>query len=370
MLRVSIRKLLLCVSVLLLCHATRDIVAQDSSHWLVSLELLEHAKLELLWQRQLPIQKTESLEQLFIVGDRVYALSDRNRLVSLDSESGELIFGRTVAPAGFPVAGLDLYDNELMSVIGNKLVRLDMNSAKEIESRSFEFGIVCPAARNSSYFYVSGIDRRLHVLHAKNKVQVFEVAAENDSMITSIVADEFFVTFGTEAGNVICIAADQPRKLWQFDATDTIAGPIVRDGSSLFFASKDTNVYRIDMTGPAQVTFAWKHQLPGILENAPRVTKDVVYQHVPGQGLTAVDKHSGRFMWSVPKGIELLAEAATRAYVITGNRTLTVMDNKKAKKLYWVNFADVSIYAANTTGTKIYIADKPGRIACLQPVEH
>lgn len=369
MLRVSIRKSLLCLSVLVLCHATRDIVAQDSSQWLVSLELLEHAKLELLWQKQLPIQKAESLKQLFIVGDRVYALSDRNRLVSLDSETGELIFGRTVAPAGFPVAGLDLYDNELISVIGNKLVQLDVNWAKEIESKSFEFGIVCPAARNSSYFYVSGVDRRLHVLRAKNKVQVFEVAAENDSMITSIVADEFFVIFGTEAGNVICIAANQPKKLWQFDATDTIAGPIVRDGSSLFFASKDTNVYRIDMTDITQVTFVWKHQLPGILENAPRVTRDVVYQHIPGQALTAIDKRSGRFMWSVPNGTELLAEVAAKAYVITSNRTLTVMDNNRAKKLYRVNFASVSRYAANAAGPKIYVADKPGRVACLEPAE-
>jgi hypothetical protein len=45
------------------------------------------------------------------------------------------------------------------------------------------------------------------------------------------------------------------------------------------------------------------------------------------------------------------------------------MDNVSAKKLYSVNFAQVSRYAANITDSKIYIANEQGRIACLQPVE-
>ncbi len=74
-------------------------------------------------------------------------------------------------------------------------------------------------------------------------------------------------------------------------------------------------------------------------------------------------------MWSVPGGVDLLAEDKDKAYVITKNRTLVVMDNVSAKKLYSVNFAQVSRYAANITDSKIYIADERGRIACLQPVE-
>jgi hypothetical protein len=55
--------------------------------------------------------------------------------------------------------------------------------------------------------------------------------------------------------------------------------------------------------------------------------------------------------------------------VITGTGTLVVMDNVKAKRLYSVNFAGVSIHAANTADERIYVADERGRVACLQPVE-
>jgi hypothetical protein len=69
------------------------------------------------------------------------------------------------------------------------------------------------------------------------------------------------------------------------------------------------------------------------------------------------------------EGVELLAETGGRAYVITNAGTLTVMDNMAGKKLYSVNFRQVSRYAANTADSKIYVADEIGRIACLQPVE-
>ena len=362
-------RLVLFVSVLALCAPAKDVTAKDSSQPLVSSALLEHAKLRLVWQNKLPIKKKESLERLLIVGDRIYALSNRNYMVSLDRESGDVIFSKPVAPAGFAVLGLELYQDELISVIGNKLVEMDLESGQERRTTPLEFGVVCPAARNSSYFYLSGADRRLRALRAENKVQVFEVAAENASMITSIISDEHFVIFGTDAGNVISITPDKPKRLWQFDATDTIAGPIVRDGPSLFFANKDTNVYRLDMLSLTKAELIWKYQMPGILTRAPRVTWQVVYQYAGGKGLTAIDKRSGEALWSVRQGVDLLADAGDKAYVITDRRTLLVMDNIKLKRLYWVNFAQVSRYAVNTIDSRIYIADERGRVACLEPVE-
>lgn len=350
--------------------AENSFAAQGGSQWLISPKLLEHAKLEILWENELPIHKTESLEQLFILGNRIYAISDRNYTVSLNKENGNMIFGRVVAPDGLPVAGLKLYGDELISITGTNLIAIDPDSGVQRKAVDVGFSIACPAVRNSSYFYLSGIDKRLHILRAEDMVQIFEVAADNDSMITSIIADESSVIFATAAGNVISIMPNKPRRLWQFDAAEAIAGPIVKDGISLFFASKDTNVYRVDIVGlPLRKQLVWKYQTAGVLDKAPRITRGVVYQYVPGKGVTAIDKGGGTPLWSVQGGVDLLAEDKDKAYVITKNRTLVVMDNVSAKKLYSVNFAQVSRYAANITDSKIYIADERGRIACLKPVE-
>ena len=442
MLRTFGCRIVLLMSLLVSCVVQSGLAADSGSRWLVSPELLKHANLKILWENELPIKSTDSLGQLLILGNRLYAISGRNHTISLKTENGDIVFSRTVAPAGVPIVGLKLYGDSLMYAGGSELVTLDPASGIEDKTVDVGFGIVCPAARNNSYLYVSGDDNRLHVLRLKDRVHMFEVAAENNSVITSIVADDDVVVFGTDGGNVIGMAAGSPTRLWQFDAADAIAGPVVLDrtlvcrvelglrstldsgiiteglrekfeesgrslsqaasvsvqipgsewlvtdnlkryyvkekgsglniyeGASLFFASRDTNVYRVNMVGlPDRKQLVWKHQTDGVLEKEPRVTPEVVYQYIRGKGVTAIDKQTGLFMWSVPGGLDLLAEANRRAYVITKDRKLVVMDNVKARRLYSVNFAAVSRHAANIADSKIYIADERGRIACLQPIE-
>ena len=352
---------------LVLGGALPGVGAEDSERWLVSPRLLKSAGLEILWENELPIKKGESLKKLFILGERIYALSDRNYMISLDRQKGNIIFSRTIAPAGVPIGGLELYEDELIFVTGNTLTEMNAKSGEEVGTKRIEYGIECPVARNRSYFYLGGSDGRLHILREKDRVQTFEAAASNDSMITSITADEDFVVFATDAGNVISMVPGEPRRLWQFDAGAAIAGPIVRDGMSLFFASRDTNVYRVDVIGPMTRRLVWKYQMPGVLDRAPSVTEEVVYQYVRGKGLTAINKESGKLIWSLPQGLELLAEADGKAYVITKDRTLVVMDNVKAGKLYTVNFALVSRYVGNAADPRIYISDENGRVACLRP---
>ncbi|MFC1633716.1 PQQ-binding-like beta-propeller repeat protein [Planctomycetota bacterium] len=358
------------MSLLALCALQNSFAVESSSRRLISSELLKHANLKVFWENELPIKDTESVKQMLILGNRVYVVSDKDYIISLNRENGKIVFAKTFKPAGLLAGGFKLYQDELVYVSGSRLIQIDAELGTERTSTDLGFGVTCPAARNSSFFYVAGADNRLHILREDDKVQIFEVSADNDSMITSVLADEAFVIFATATGNIICMNPHNSTRFWQFDAFDAIAGPIVRDWASLFFASKDTNVYRVDMVGPmGQQQLIWKYQTAAILDQAPRVTQQVVYQPVRGKGVTAIDKETGAFMWSVPGGVDLLAEHRNRAYVMTKTGTLTVMDNAKARKLYSVNFAGVSQYAANIADEKIYVSDKRGRMACLQPLE-
>lgn len=341
--------------------------AADRADWIVSPALLDHAGLTVRWQQMLPLKAGETFAELTIVGDRLYLRSDRNYIWSLDRQKGDVVFSRSIAPRGIPVLGLVPYRDRVISVVGDQIEEFSADTGARRRRSDLELGIVVAPARNSQFFYVSAADRRLHVLRANDLVQVFKVAAENDSLITTVVADESLVVFGTDAGNLVGMMADAPRKLWQFDVPKALAGPVIRDGNSLYFACKDTSVYRVDVADVTTVVLAWKHQAEAVLDRAPRVTEDFVYQYAVGRGLTAIDKQTGRTMWSLPEGVDLLAEADNRAYVITKVCTLAVMDNGTGKQLYSVNVAPVTGHAGNVVDARIYIADGEGRIACLQP---
>jgi len=364
-------RIVLLVSVSAFWITQSSYAGQRSSKPLISPELLKHAKLKMLWDNELPIKENESLDRLLLLGNRIYAVSDRNFMVLLNQKNGKIIFGKNIEPAGVPITGLKLYDNELIYVSSNsKLVQVNAQSGIVLRTIDIGFSVTCPVARNSSYFYLAGTDNRLHAIQAANKVQAFEVAAENESVITSVIADESAALFATAAGNIICIAPNIPVRFWQFDASKAVVGEVIRDGMSLFFACKDTNVYRVDMVGlPEKKRLIWKHQTAAVLEDAPIVTQGIVYQHVKGKGLSAINKDTGSALWQVPGGVDLLTEVRNKAYVITNTRTLVVMDNITAKKLYTVNLTGVTKHTSNITDDKIYIADNLGRIACLQPVE-
>ena len=347
-------------------NSPNEPVKEDISRWLVSPELLKDSDLKILWQTELPLVPTESLQRLTIIEGNIYALSNRNYIVCLSGETGSVIFSRPLTQAGLPVLGLELYKNELFSIAGNELLQINAATGAEISKKRLDFGITCPPARNGSYFYVATTENRLRALRVEDKVLAFEAVAENVSKITSVIADENYVVFATDAGNVVSIRSGNPEKLWQFDAQASITKPIIKDANSLFVAGRDTNVYKLDvLTG----NLVWKYQADAILEKGPRVTSEIVYQYARGKGVTAIDKNSGKKLWELNKAVDLLAEANGKSYLITGTGELIAMDNKKAKKLYSVKFDNALKNAANVTSSEIYIADAMGRIACLKPIE-
>lgn len=342
----------------------------EASGGLISEDLLDHAYLAKVWETTVPVKAGESLASLTLLEGRLYVRSSENYVWSIDGTSGELVFDRSIARPGFLLLGWTSFGDRLISVIDNQLTEFDRDSGLRERVSDLELDIVAPPVRNSRFVYVSAADRRLHALRAPDMVRIFEASARNGSQITSVLADESMVVLGTEGGNLIAVTADAPRKLWQFDAGGAMAGPVVRDGQSFYFASKDTNVYRVDVAGRPVASLTWKHQTEAILDRPPRVAATAVYQYARGHGVTAIDKGSGKALWSLPEGVDLLAEGAGKAYVFTKMRTLAVMDNSRGRQLYSVNFGPVTDYASNTTDAMIYVADDRGHVTCLRPIRH
>jgi hypothetical protein len=345
---------------------TSALYAEDELRWLIPRPMVASTELKIVWQFNLPMGKGESLDQLFLSGNRLCALSSQNYLSCINRADGNVMFAGSIAPAGLPVADFESYKGELITIVGDKIIEISADFGSEKTVTNITSGAVCPVVRNDSFFYIAGFDKRIHALKADNKVQVFEVAAENDSRITSVLAEKEFVVFATEAGNVIRIAPDKSVKIWQFKAPAAIIGPVVHDTNSLYFACRDTCVYRLELSSGKLL---WKYQTQGILDTAPQLGSKLVYQCIPDMGLVAIDKTTGTFVWPVKDGAGMLSESGNKTFVITKGGLLTAMDNIKAKQLYSVNIGLPVKYATNTADAKIYVADAKGRIACLEPAK-
>lgn len=333
---------------------------------IVSEKLLNYNHLKTAWINTLVLGRKEAVDKLFVMDKDIYILTNHNALFCLNKDNGMIRFVMSIAPKGLPVFEPKLYKNKLFIVAANNLLTIDNYLGVQIHKQRIKFSVTAAAATNSSYLYLAGMDKRLHVMDKEAQLQQFAVAADNTSMITSVIATDRYVIFSTDKGNIISISSDSPKKNWQYDAVGEISAPMILHGQWLYVAGRDTNLYKLNAFSGQ---LGWQVRTEATLTTEPRVTETTVYQYAQDRGLYAINKKDGKVLWLLENGVDLLAENGSKAYVATRDGLCTIMDNKTGKKLYAINFSGVSHFAANPLDSAMYLLDNTGQIACIRPVK-
>lgn len=340
---------------------------------IISEKLLNQAGLETAWRNEIALNPPsrkflrkspkEKVNRITVLGNHLYIFTNSNYLFCLDRNTGRLSFAAVATSPKLPVFEPVLYNGITYLVAGNNLITADVERGAEISRNRVPFPVATAAAVNTSNLYVPGVDKRLHVMDPNGKRTIFEANADNVSAITSVLAANDFVIFATQGGNVLCMNPSSPKRLWEFDAVGPITAPLVLAQNRLYVSSKDTNLYKLD-AGSGKLV--WKFHTGSALTISARATESTVYQYARNKGLYAIDADSGKQLWLLPDAVELLAQDGDIAYVFDKNNTCSVMDNRQAKKIYTINFAPVTDYAANAYDNKIYIMEGKN-ISCIRP---
>lgn len=340
-------------------------VLERKAEVLVDSEMVRPIGLKTAWNNVIPLQRTERLKSLELVGSRVYAFTSRNYVVSMDKTQCNPVISFYVGQKGFTFKGWDIWGDRIYSVIGSELVEMDWRSGSKIRSFSLGFGPSCPPVRNEQFYYLAGPDKRLRIYQASDFVELFSATADDDSAIISVIAEEDFIIFGTNTGFVTAMHSDRAVKIWDFKAAQGINHGLIRDSGIVYFSSSDTHVYALnENTG----RLIWKYRTDALLRNAPAVTRRFVYQNVDGQGLIALDKRTGRVAWRLSEGISLLAESSKGVYVLGKNSELIFVDAVNWEKTDSILLPKISLYISNVVDSRIYLADDLGRVVCLESI--
>ncbi len=339
----------------------------DKSSALVDGTLLREAGLQMSWQTTLPVEKGEGIDRLFVHDKYLYILTGSNYMVCMDRAKGTMRFGLQLADEGLWICPPLYAEGKLWFMIGTTLKILDPFSGVIKDAYSFTTigrSSVCNMSRNDTHLFVAGSERRLNALHLDGFWRDFQVTAQDDSLITSLVADNKRVVFATEEGTVYAISAQGPVKQWQYDVIGEIQARIVTDQVSVYVSSLNTKLYRLDIqTG--KMLWDYPFQAGAQLLDPVRIGKEVVYQPAGYNGLYAIDRANGTLRWQVADGVAMITEIENRAYLMARNGVLVVMDNEKGKKIRSVNFSAVTDYAYNNQDGVLYVADEKGRVAAI-----
>lgn len=344
----------------------------EESGSLVCGALSDQAGLRQAWQIRLPIQSEtgERVDRLFVFDPYLLVLTSQNYLFCRDRLDGSYRFEMPIAEKGLPVTDPLYLENRILFLIGSQLKILDPASGMIVKKKDLtEVGESRNAgfAKNDRFVYVAGVDRRVWAFQIQEDgdyVRLFSATADNDSAITSIRATNERVYFATLEGNVVSMEADQPRKIWQYNASGSITAPLLLDKEALYAGGQDTKLYKISAS---KGTLLWDEPFfaGDKIFNAFCLGKTLLYLNAGINGLYGISQDSGREIWNVANGESVICESGDRAYVYARPGVLVVMNNKTGKEALSLNFAGVTKYGVNLQDNRLYVADEQGRVACL-----
>lgn len=356
--------LMLCLAVNVSAASKKARLREPLMTELVPDTLIRQAGWTCDWQLNLPLKTDEQIGRMFVYGQYLYVLTDTNILFSIDRQQGKTLSVVTLCQRDLPLCSPIFYEGRLGFIAGNQFHVFDPLSGLVQEAEAIEqVGNIfeCGVSRNTDYIYITGSDKRLHVISPDGYWQAFTVTADNDSAINSVIATDSVVVFSTLDGNVVGMLPNEPTKVWQYDISGPIRAGIITDGDYIYAAGMDAKLYKLNIRTGA---LAWGnpfHAGAPIIDPVA-IGRDVIYLYSHLNGLYAVNKNTGEAVWNIPTGKNILCESGDKAFTYAAPGVLKVMNNKTGDELYSVNLNQVQRYAENMTDSVLYVADKAGRV--------
>jgi outer membrane protein assembly factor BamB len=138
----------------------------------------------------------------------------------------------------------------------------------------------------------------------------------------------------------------------------------------VYVACTDSKLYCIDR---ASGRLKWQYFAGTPLRTQPVVTADAVYQFVPGKGLVAIDKTTGKDfrepLWVAPAAGRFLSQDDKNVYVRSAEGNVAALDRKTGEPKFKSRRTDITVFAwPNTKDSTIYAATPKGEVIAIKPV--
>ncbi|MCB9849922.1 MAG: PQQ-binding-like beta-propeller repeat protein [Phycisphaerales bacterium] len=170
--------------------------------------------------------------------------------------------------------------------------------------------------------------------------------------------------FASQSGSVYCCTSAAKILNWQTPTGGPIMGDIVVDGPSVFVASTDRSLYRLDAISGSR---RWRLRFPEPLNEGPIVTGGLAFQYCEGEGITAVDAESGEKLWQVPEARGFVCRGIDHVLLVTADNDLLKIDSENGKTLARVDLPTNVVPVTNTRDDTIYLASHQGSLLCAKP---
>lgn len=333
------------------------------------------------WRARL-VLAGERVESLFVRDQQIFVYTRDNRSFVLDRGSGELIHVDDL-PTNQTIRAPLVLQDRIIYPLNTSLEVRTVKSGRVLRTIQFGRPITTDVVGkdNTVVFGTTEGGKGRILVQDLDKLPSTARAAWTAGGLhgrPALVADRIY--FAATDGKVYASDSEM-EAVWALgtDGAFRTDGPIfadlAADPSGIYAASTDTKLYCLD---PDSGHLKWVYYTGVPLRAAPSLTRDMVYQYVPGEGLAALNKElpegsdlrnvSQKPRWVYGPGRQLLAEDDRFAYVRTENNRIDALDKQSGKLQFSSTRNDLIVFGTNRTDGMIYAATRDGNVFAIRAV--
>jgi outer membrane protein assembly factor BamB len=334
------------------------------------------------WASTLELSPGDKVKEVHAREDKVFVYTTAGQVVAMSRESGKLLWAQKIRST-------DRGGMHPPVILKDKVVIPTSSTLEVYEPVDGKFlkSIKLPVATRSdavgagNIVYLGGDIGGSGRVVAEDLTRpyvntVWELMIPKGGLDSTPAMYEDALYIGGGDGSVYAISAASREALWSlkdsvFKTEGPIQGDIAVDANGVYVASTDSRLYCLARTTGR---LKWQFYASAALTQGPVVTKTLIYQAIPGQGIAAIPNGDGPFNrkanWVALGMSEYLAEDDKLVYLRRdGDNAIVAVDKQTGEQRFENNRRDLIAFGVNHKGDgTIFAASKTNRVLAIKPV--
>lgn len=323
--------------------------------------------LEPYWSYDLQMGPTETIKKVWLEPQSIYCLTSKNWLHCLDRSTGATRWIRQPAKPPRVVHRPVEADGKTLVVAHNIAKVYETQTARPIGQVQLAFAPNSDPAFDGEVLYIANSLDRLVAIELQRGREIWNFRAEK-SISARPVRQGVTLIAASESGEVMAYVTRFRDPLWTdyFRTRGAILSPVVLTAQGrCYVLGGDSMLYCLN-SGSGDEIWRYFAQVP--LPKEPTVVDGRVFLNVPGRGLVVLDAGSGVELegFGHPQGQGYLGRVNDKLYIVTADRRIVSLDANSGQQLAQLEVKNFNIFLSNDKAGRLYLADRLGRIVCLQ----
>jgi outer membrane protein assembly factor BamB len=324
--------------------------------------------LVLYWTSQWPLDDGESVARINRLPGRLYAVTNHNRVLAMDSRTGQFLWDADLGSPGLSVTPVSqMGDKMILLAVGDRLYGLDPVTGKTVLKRWLERSPSTRLVCQGDYIYFGTNEGRLEAVDVADPAKSWSRWTPA-AILAAPAADASQVYVANIAGDLTANSFKNRVVRWTYPRGGRIGGVngdlSLSTGGLVLVPSRDYSLYAMNPVGGQP---AWVCTTGNPITKAAHSVGDRIYFVTQTHVLFCVKEAGGeKPLWTADGINDFVAAGPSLAFVRSVDGDLLALDPETGALKFRVPTAGLNRLVTNNLDSQIFADDAAGHVICLR----